>query len=62
MPAFIAGSANNDALAMLKATAVFAAVLQASGLAGHGARGVGLILLLLLALAAKKPTAFCCRG
>ena len=58
MPAFIAGSANNDALAMLTATAVFAAVLRAQRLGWTWRRGVGLILLLLLALASKKTNSF----
>ncbi len=58
MPAFIAGSANNDTLAMLTATAVFAAVLRAQRLGWTWRRGVGLILLLLLALASKKTNSF----
>ena len=58
MPAFIAGSANNDALAMLTATAVFAAVLRAQRLGWTWRRGLGLILLLLLALASKKTNSF----
>lgn len=58
MPAFIAGSANNDALAMLTATAVFAAVLRAQRFGLTWRRGAGLILLLLLALASKKTNSF----
>lgn len=58
MPAFIAGSANNDALAMLTATALFAAVLRVQRLGWTWRRGVGLILLLMLALASKKTNSF----
>ena len=58
MPAFIAGSVNNDALAMLTATALFAAVLRVQRLGWTWRRGVGLILLLMLALASKKTNSF----
>lgn len=58
MPAFIAGSANNDTLAMLTATALFAAVLRVQRLGWTWRRGVGLILLLMLALASKKTNSF----
>lgn len=58
MPAFIAGSANNDALAMLTATAVFAAVarIQTQGLTWQ--RGIGVFVLLVLALLSKKTNWF----
>ncbi len=58
MPAFIAGSVNNDSLALLSATLVFAAVLRAQRLGWTGRRGLGLGLLLALALASKKTNAF----
>ncbi len=58
MPTFIAGSVNDDALAMLTATAVFAAVLRAQRLGWTWRRGAGLALLLALALASKKINIF----
>jgi hypothetical protein len=58
MPAFIAGSANNDALAMLTATAVFAAVLRIQRLGWTWRRGLGLVLLVLLASISKKTNSF----
>lgn len=58
MPAFIAGSANNDALAMLTASAVFAAVVRAQRLGWSRRRLLGLALLLALALLSKKTNAF----
>ncbi len=58
MPAFIAGSANNDGLAMLAATAVFATVRRQArrGWSWRGALVVA--ALLALALASKKTTVF----
>ena len=51
MPAFIAGSVNNDGLALLTATLVFAAVLRIQRLGWSWQRGLGLAALLALALA-----------
>ena len=58
MPAFIAGSVNNDALAMLTATAVFAAVLRVQRFGWSWQRAAGLALLLVLASASKKTNSF----
>jgi hypothetical protein len=58
MPAFIAGSVNNDSLALLSATLVFAAVLSAQRLGWTGRRALGLLALLALALASKKTNTF----
>lgn len=58
MPAFIAGSANNDALAMLTATAVFAAVVRMQRLGRSRRRLAGLAILLALALLSKKTNVF----
>ncbi len=58
MPAFIAGSANNDALAMLTATAVAAAVLRIQCLGWTWRRGAGVLVLLALALTSKKTNSF----
>jgi hypothetical protein len=58
MPAFIAGSINNDGLALLTATLVFAAVLRIQRLGWSWPRGLGLTALLALALASKKTNAF----
>lgn len=58
MPAFIAGSINNDGLALLTATLVFAAVLRIQRLGWRWRRGLGLAALLALALASKKTNAF----
>jgi hypothetical protein len=58
MPAFIAGSANNDVLAMLTATAVFAAVVRLQRLGWSWRRLAGLAALLVLALLSKKTNAF----
>lgn len=58
MPAFIAGSANNDGLAMLMATAVFAALMRWQRLGWTWPRLMGLVGLLALALASKKTTGF----
>ena len=58
MPAFIAGSVNNDGLALLTATLVFAAVLRIQRLGWSWQRGLGLAALLALALTSKKTNAF----
>lgn len=58
MPAFISGSANNDALALLTATAVFAAGLRIQRLGLTWPRAAGAAALLALALASKKTNAF----
>ncbi len=58
MPAFIAGSINNDSLAMLTATLVFAATLRIQRLGWSWRRGLGLAALLALALASKKTNLF----
>lgn len=58
MPAFISGSANNDALALLTASAVFAAHLRGQRLGWTGSRAAGLAILLALALLSKKTNAF----
>lgn len=58
MPAFIAGSVNNDSLALLSATLVFAAALRLQRLGWTWQRGLGLAALLALALASKKTNAF----
>lgn len=58
MPAFIAGSVNNDSLALLSATLVFATVLRIQRVGWTWPRGLGAALLLLLALASKKTNAF----
>lgn len=58
MPAFIAGSINNDALALLTATLVFAATLRGQRLGWTWQRGLGLAALAALALASKKTNAF----
>ena len=58
MPAFIAASVNNDSLALLSATLVFAAVLRIQRLGWTWRRGLGLVALLALALASKKTTYF----
>lgn len=58
MPAFISGSANNDALALLTATAVFAAVLRIQRLGFTWPRAAGAVALLGLALVSKKTNAF----
>ena len=51
MPAFIAGSVNNDGLAMLTATAVFVAVMRVQRLGWSWRRGLGVLACLALALA-----------
>lgn len=58
MPAFIAGSVNNDGLALLSATLVFAAALRAERLGWTGRRALGLAALMALALASKKTNLF----
>ncbi len=58
MPAFIAGSINNDSLALLSATLVFAAVLRIQRLGWTWPRALGAVLLLALALASKKTNFF----
>lgn len=58
MAAFIAGSANNDALAMLSATAVFAATARAQRLGLTWQRTLGLAALLVVALWSKKTNLF----
>jgi hypothetical protein len=58
MPAFIAGSVNNDSLALLAATLVFAAVLRGQRLGWTGPRLLGLLAATVLALASKKTNAF----
>jgi hypothetical protein len=58
MPAFIAGSINNDSLAMLSATLVFAAALRIQRLGWTWQRSLGLAALLVLALASKKTNLF----
>ncbi len=58
MPAFIAGSVNNDSLALLSATLVCAAVLRIQRLGSTWPRGLGVVILLALALASKKTNAF----
>lgn len=58
MPAFIAGSVNNDSLALLAATLVFAAVLRGQRLGWTGPRLAGLLIVTALALASKKTNAF----
>ncbi len=58
MPAFIAGSVNNDSLAMLTAALVFAAVLRIQRLGWTWQRGLSLALFLALALASKKTNLF----
>jgi hypothetical protein len=58
MPAFIAGSVNNDSLAMLSATLVFAAALRLQRLGWTWRRGLSLAALLALALASKKTNLF----
>lgn len=58
MPAFIAGSVNNDSLALLAATLVFAAVLRGQRLGWTWPRLLGLLAATVLALASKKTNAF----
>ncbi len=58
MPAFIAGSVNNDSLALLAATLVFAVVLRGQRLGWTWARLFGLLAVTGLALASKKTNAF----
>jgi len=58
MPAFIAGSINNDSLALLTATLVFAATLRGQRLGWSWPRVLGLLGLTALALASKKTNAF----
>lgn len=58
MPAFIAGSVNNDGLAILTASAVFAAVLRLQRHGWRWRRAAGLIALLALALTSKKTNLF----
>lgn len=58
MPAFIAGSINNDSLAILTATLVFAAVLRAQRQGWTWRNVAGILVLLALALASKKTNAF----
>jgi hypothetical protein len=58
MPAFIAGSANNDALAVATATAVFAAVLRIQRLGWTWLRSLILVLFLVVALLSKKTNTF----
>jgi len=58
MPAFIAGSINNDSLALLTATLVFAAVLRGQRLGWSWPRMAGLLAAAALALASKKTNAF----
>jgi hypothetical protein len=58
MPAFIAGSVNNDSLAMLSATLVFAAALRIQRLGWTWRRGLSLAAFLGLALASKKTNLF----
>ncbi|MEA3336843.1 MAG: DUF2142 domain-containing protein [Chloroflexota bacterium] len=58
MPAFMAGSVNNDVLATLTATAVFAASLQILWLGWRPLRGLGLLILLALAVASKKTNSY----
>jgi hypothetical protein len=58
MPAFIAGSVNNDSLALLSATLVFAGALRIQRLGWTWPRGLGVMILLAAALASKKTNAF----
>ena len=58
MPAFIAGSVNNDSLAILAATLVFAVVLRGQRLGWTWPRLLGLLAATALALASKKTNAF----
>ncbi|MDW8316413.1 MAG: DUF2142 domain-containing protein [Anaerolineae bacterium] len=58
MPAFISGSANNDALALATATAVFAALTRLQRLGWSWSRAMGVLLLLTIALFSKKTNAF----
>lgn len=58
MPAFIAGSVNNDSLALLAATLVFAVVLRGQRLGWTWPRLLGLLAAAALALASKKTNAF----
>lgn len=58
MPAFIAASVNNDSLALLSATLVFAVVLRSQRLGWTWPRSLGLAAALALALASKKTNAF----
>lgn len=58
MPAFIAGSVNNDSLALLAGTLTFATMLRGQRLGWTRRRVVGLVLAAALAVVSKKTTWF----
>ena len=58
MPAFIAGSVNNDGLALAASSLVLAAALRGVRLGWSARRVAGMAAALALALASKKTTAF----
>ena len=58
MAAFVSGSANNDALAMLTATALFAGTTRLINLGWSKRRALGIVLLLVIALLSKKINYF----
>lgn len=58
MPAFIAGSANNDSLALFAATAAFAYTVRAQRLGWTLGRALATAALAALALASKKTALF----
>ncbi len=58
MPAFIAGSVNNDSLAILTGTAVFAVAARIYFDGSTRQRVVGVLVMIVLALLSKKTTLF----